>query len=148
MIMVFISITRLRIRATRFLPVFFWRNEQAVRQIRRTPGFLGGQLLVDARWTFWTVTAWRDEAAMRTYRAAGAHRRAMPELLLWCDEASVAHWTQDSAEMTDWPTAHQRMVQEGKPSKVSFPTPAHTQRHIPPPRTSPLLERIISPIPY
>lgn len=144
--MAFVSVTRLRIRAIRFLPPFLWRNEQAVRQIRSAPGFLGGKLLVDARRTFWTMTTWRDEAAMRAYIIAGAHRRAMPELLPWCDEASVAHWPQDSAELPDWTTAHRRMALEGRPSKVSFPAPAHTQRQIPPPRTSPLRERVVFPV--
>jgi hypothetical protein len=53
----------------------------------------------------------------------------------WCDEASVARWTQDSAELPNWQEAHRRMQAEGRPSKVSFPSAAHQQFQIPPPKT-------------
>lgn len=47
---------------------------------------------------------------MHAYRDGGAHRRVMPRLLKWCDEATVVHWTQESPSLPDWPEAHRRLV--------------------------------------
>jgi heme-degrading monooxygenase HmoA len=116
--MPFISLTRLRVRSWRYLPQFIWHALKTGRQAERSAGFVGGKLLREVRNTFWTVTAWEDEAAMRAYRNAGAHRAVMPRLLDWCDEASVAHWSQDSTDIPDWQELHRRMVETGRPSKV------------------------------
>jgi hypothetical protein len=65
---------------------------------------------------------------------SGAHRRVMPRLLEWCDEASVAHWLQDSPEPPLWDEAHRRMQGEGRRSKVNNPSEAQQRFEIPPPR--------------
>src|SRR5688572_14064609 len=88
-IMAFVSVTRLRIRSVRFLPHFFWLTFLSVRQARRSAGNLRVDLLRDAHNTYWTLTAWDSEASMQGFMMSGAHRRAMPKLLEWCDEASV-----------------------------------------------------------
>jgi hypothetical protein len=139
-----ISVTRLRVRSFIFLAQFFWRTFKSIRQAERSSGFLGGRLLVNAKNVFWTMTAWEDQAAMNAYRIGGAHRRAMPKLLNWCNEAAVVHWTQESSEIPFWQEAHQRMTQEGKPSKVSHPTPDQASNRIPAPEPS-RIERILKP---
>jgi quinol monooxygenase YgiN len=128
--MAFISLTRLRVRSLRFLPQFVWQVLQTVRQAERAAGFLSGRLLREAKNTFWTITAWEDETAMRAYRNEGAHRDVMPKLLDWCDEASVAHWSQENPELPDWQEAHRRMMKEGRSSKVNHPSPAHMANQI------------------
>ena len=142
MSMALISVTRLRIRSFFYLPQFFWGNELSARQLSQAPGFLGGRLLVDRHRTFWTLTAWDDQAAMRAYRNSGAHAGVMPKLLKWCDEASVAHWDQESPSLPDWPEAHRRMVSEGRASKVHNPSPNHAARAFPPPRVGRLAREI------
>jgi len=57
---------------------------------------------VDAHWTFWTLTVWEDENAMRTFRGSGAHSQVMPRLAEWCDEASYAHWTSPDDAVPMW----------------------------------------------
>ena len=132
--MALISVTRLRVRSPRYLPGFIWYALLSARQARRAPGCLGVKLLRDADNTFWTNTAWQDEAAMRAYMLAGTHRKAMPKLLEWCDEASVVHWQQETPELPDWPEAHRRMVAEGRRSKVNHPSAAHRTYDIPQPK--------------
>lgn len=123
--MAFVSITRLRIRSLRFLPGFALYTQQALAQVRKAEGFLGGSLLRDRKLTFWTMTAWTDRESMRRYMTSGAHLRAMPKLLDWCDEASVVSWTRAKATAPGWGEADRRMRVEGRPSKVRHPSPDH-----------------------
>src|SRR5262249_24429109 len=111
------------VRKWRFVPGFlwqtwrsFWRARRALRnqavRIRRSEGL-----------TFWTVTTWDDEPAMSDFGIARPHLDAMPKLLEWCDEASVAHWTQCSPEPPEWERAEQQMAEIGRLSKVNHPSP-------------------------
>ena len=134
--MTFVSITRLRIRSWRFMPAFAVETVRTLAQVKRADGFVGGSLLPDRRLTFWTMTLWRDAAAMRAYLVSGAHLRAMPKLLRWCDEASVVHWTQGDDVAPDWPEAERRMRAEGRPSKLHHPAPHHADLSFARPRTS------------
>jgi hypothetical protein len=142
--MALISVTRLRVRSFIYLPQFVCDTFKSMRQAERGSGFLGGRLLINPKNVFWTVTAWKDQAAMNAYRTGGAHRRAMPKLLNWCNEAAVVHWTQESSEIPSWQEAHQRMTEEGKPSKVNHPSPDQLSNHIKAPEPSPI-ERILKP---
>ena len=134
--MTFISLTRLRLRSVRFLPFFAIHTLRSLRQIRRSPGFQSGAVLPDRRWTFWTLTAWDSHESMRQYLLSGAHKAAMPHLQQWCDEASVAHWTQPEATLPSWSEADRRMRSEGRPSKVRTPSAHHADLTYRVPRTS------------
>jgi hypothetical protein len=93
-------------------------------------------VLSDARFIFWTRTVWNDEQSMRAFMIAGTHRSVMPRLLHWCDEASVAHWLQDSPEPPSWQEAHRRLQNEGRRSKVNNPPDAQLRLEILPPKTT------------
>ncbi len=134
--MVFVSVTRLRIRRLGFMPAFVVHTIRSSAQLKRAEGFVGGSLLADRRRAFWTLTLWRDEADMRRYMTNGAHRVAMPKLMEWCDEASVAHWTQDVADPPTWQDADARMRTEGRPSKVRHPSLFHRELRYDAPRTA------------
>ena len=134
--MPFISITRLRVRSLRFMPGFALRTMQALRQLRTAAGFLEGGLLPDRSFTFWTMTAWDSGESMRRYMTAGSHKKAMPKLLDWCDEASVVHWEQSEAELPSWEEADRRMRAEGRVSKVRNPSPQHATLSYRIPRTT------------
>ena len=132
----FVSITRLRIRSFRFTPGFALQTISTLRQVKQADGFLGGSLLPDRQWTFWTMTVWRDATAMRAYMKAGPHLKAMPKLMDRCDEASVVHWEQENAEAPSWTTADRRMRAEGRPSKVRRPSDGHRTLDYREPRVS------------
>ena len=123
--MSFVSITRLRVRSVRFLPGFALYTHRSLLQVRKAAGYLGGGLLADRSWTFWTMTTWDSQASMRQYMVSGAHRSAMPKLLDWCDEASVTHWDQPQMSLPSWSEADQRMRSAGRISKVRHPSPGH-----------------------
>lgn len=120
-----ISLTRLRVRSMRFLPGFFWYTYQSKRQLTRSPGFLAGTLASGPTLAFWTASAWVDEASMKRFRDSDWHKRAMPKLLHWCDEAAVARWTQDSAALPDRNAMLERMTTTGRVSKVRYPSADH-----------------------
>ena len=130
-----VSITRLRVRSFRYLPVFLLGAFRSARQAKNAPGNLAVSLLNDANFAFWTRTLWNDERAMRAFMLAGAHRRVMPRLLQWCDEAAVAHWLQETPESPSWQEAYRRLQQEGRASRVDHPSAAQLRFEISPPST-------------
>jgi heme-degrading monooxygenase HmoA len=115
----------LRVRSLRFLPGFAWYAVRSNFQARRAAGMLRIGLLADRAQTFWTMTAWENREAMLAFMKSGAHKEAMPKLMEWCDEASVAHWEQEDATLVTWDEADRRMRSTGRASKVRHPSPAH-----------------------
>ena len=134
--MIFVSLTRLRIRSIRFLPFFAVYTLRALQQVKKAPGFQTGALLPDRDRTYWTMTAWDSEESMRQYMTTGSHKKAMPHLMQWCDEASVAHWTQEDSALPTWEEADRRMRETGRASKVLKPSPQHASLTYREPRTS------------
>lgn len=132
---VFVSLTRLRVRSIRFMPLFAVDAIRTRAQVRRAEGFVTGKLLPDREWTFWTMTAWDSQASMRHYITTGAHKRSMPKLMEWCDEASIAHWEQASAALPSWEEADRRMREMGRLSKVRYPSATHAGMRYRAPRT-------------
>ena len=134
--MPFVSLTRLRIRSIRFLPFFAIHTVRSLRQVRKSPGFLNGALLPDRKWAFWTLTSWDDRESMRRYMTTGSHKTAMPHLMQWCDEASVAHWEQPDSTLPPWSEADRRMRDTGRVSRVNHPSPQHASLQYDAPRTT------------
>lgn len=128
-----ISVTRLRVRSWRFMPAFLFYTYKSAQQARHAPGFLGGALVSDRNRTFWTITLWDSEASMRAYRSAEWHKRVMPKLVNWCDEASVVHWSELQAQVPSVLDAYERMLRMGRPSRVDRPSPNHESMRIPAP---------------
>jgi hypothetical protein len=93
-------------------------------------------VLRDAALAFWTRTAWRDEAAMRSFMLTSPHRQIMGYLVEWCDEAALVHWVQDANEPPSWPEAYRRLQQDGRRSRVNHPTEAQRRFEIREPRTN------------
>ena len=111
----------------RFLPLFAWQALRSLQQVKRAQGFLQGGLLPDRDWTYWTMTAWDSQESMRQYMTTGDHKTAMPHLMEWCDEASVAHWEQENEVLPSWEEADRRMRASGRASKVKWPSAEHAE---------------------
>ena len=59
---------------------------------------------------------------MRAFRNSGAHLKAMPKLLRWCDEAAFVHWEQPGEIAPEPSLAYEWLEREGKLSKVDTPS--------------------------
>lgn len=131
-----VGVTRFRLRSIRFLPFFMLHANRTIAQIRKADGFIAGAVQRDNDLAFWTVTVWRDERAMRAYGASGAHRKAMPHLADWADEASLVQWMQPSSDLPGWPEAVRRLREEGHPLPLRHPAPNHAHRSLAEPQTT------------
>src|SRR3954447_4471528 len=120
--MPFVSVTRLRVRGWPYMLQFLWHTVASQRQVKRSAGFLRGTLSSAQGRVFWTATVWADEASMKRFRDTGGHKKAMPRLLDICDQASLAHWTQDSDTVPAAATMLGRMQAIGRTSKFRNPT--------------------------
>jgi hypothetical protein len=89
--------------------------------------------------TFWTLTVWESEQALRGFRGSGAHARVMARLPEWCNEAAYGHWVQTGDSTPTWGEAHERLVAEGRLSRVAHPTENHFARRFAEPRLKPLI---------
>jgi hypothetical protein len=131
-----VSITRLRVRSFRFLPAFLLGSLRSAREAKNATGNLAVSVLSDSLLAFWTRTLWTDERSMRAFMLAPAHRRVMPKLLQWCDEAAVTHWLQETPEPPSWQEVYRRLQQEGRTSRVDHPSAAQLRFEVPPPKTT------------
>jgi len=143
--MPFVSITRLRLRSLLYMPVFMVHAMRSSSQAQKANGFLKGKTLMDKHLTFWTMTLWKDESDMKSYRINDPHKKAMPKLLDWCDEASIVNWQQPGMGYPEWQHAYERMKKEGRASKVRHPSSNHPNMNFPPPRYPSRTERILLP---
>ncbi len=129
--MIFVSATRLRVRSIFFLPGFLRANEAAVKELVKTKGFIQGTELTDKGLVFWTITMWGADTDMKTFRNGKAHRKAMQKLPDWCNEAAYIHWLQEDNTLPDWKTIHQKMIVEGKLTKLSHPSKRQISKDYP-----------------
>jgi hypothetical protein len=123
-----ISVTRLQLRSFLFLPPFLVATMQSRRHARESPGFIEGAMAFEWPRAFWTLTVWQDGDAMRRFRNTGAHQRAMPRLLDWCNEASYTHWDVEGEKVPAVEEAYERLRDTGQISKVNRPSAAHAAR--------------------
>lgn len=122
-----ISVTRLHVRCWRHLPRVLAATLGSAMQARSAPGCLAVSVLSESWRTYWTRTAWQDEAAMFAYVRAGTHSRIMGHVMLWCDESSVVHWSEAVGVLPSWGLAHRRLSEQGRhfppPGTAAGPTP-------------------------
>ena len=130
--MYFVSLTRLRVRSVIYLPGFMMTNNASIKVLKKIGGLVAGKELIDKGLTFWTVTVWESDKAMKSFRNNGPHKYAMRRLPDWCNEGSYMHWLQEDTTIPPWPELYQKMITEGKITKVRFPSPQQANMNYPP----------------
>jgi hypothetical protein len=128
-----LSITRLRIRSIRFLPKFFWYAMQSTRQALKSDGNLAAKTFKDDGLVFWTCSIWEDELHMLNYMRSGTHKKAMPFLQHWCNEARTGHMTIPGKDFPSPAEMAHILLKFGKASKLNFPNENHQQQIFPEP---------------
>ena len=120
-----VSVTRLRLRSPRYVMPFFWTTLRVRHAARKSHGSLAVQLRKSPGLAFWTLTSWRDTAAMHSFTMTSPHKEAMEKLAHWCDEAAFAHWEVSTSEVPSWDTAEQQLREHGQLGKLRHPSPKH-----------------------
>jgi len=121
-----VSVTRMRIRSIRFVPLFYVHAQRVIAQIRQAEGLIAGAVKNDGDLVYWTISLWRDDNAINAFAASGAHRSAMPRLQDWCSEAAMVRWAHDEPSLPDWQEVVERLRTDGQTSKLRHPGPNHT----------------------
>jgi len=101
---------------------------RTIAQIRKADGFFAGAAHRDANLVFWTLTVWRDGPAKRACTASFAHRKALPHVVDWADEANVGHWTQPGSDLPEWLEAVRRLREEAHPMTLRYSAANHTRQ--------------------
>ncbi len=98
-------------------PAFLTQSIRAWRQARRSPGVLGVTLRAQPlRRTYWTLSAWTDQAALYAFARAEPHRTIMKRARPWARTATVRDWTADAGQHTPdllWAEAERRISVPG-----------------------------------
>ena len=128
--MAFMTVNRVRVRTILIIPMFAVAICMIYRQARRAPGCLDLKIYRTRGLAVWTVTAWVDEASMLDFRDTGPHGRARPKKPIWFDEAAIAHWHQETADLPNTTEAATRLRELGRLSNVRFPSSAHAMGEI------------------
>lgn len=128
--MALISITRLRLRSVRFLPMFLLYSFRSNQQAKHASGNLASTVRAQGNNVFWTMTVWKDEASMRSFMRSGAHRKAMPKLQQWCAEASVINWEAEDATLPTWAEAETAMITHGRSIPLPHGSIAHQHQQL------------------
>jgi heme-degrading monooxygenase HmoA len=126
--MTLVVATRMKVNRPRDVPAFFRTSMAVARQTRRSPGFRGGSMRVEASRTFWTLSVWEDAAAMSAFRDTGTHRDAIPKLAGWADEALFVAWSQPDGRVPRWSDLRRELP--GRPvfADLEHPSEAHLRR--------------------
>ncbi|ROO85266.1 uncharacterized protein DUF3291 [Actinocorallia herbida] len=108
---VLVMASRLEVRSLRHVPGFLLSSLALWRQARRSPGAHGVALKADLlHRTFWTLSAWKDEAAVRAYAATEPHKSVMRAKRRVMRESTFVFWTSPTTALpVDWAEARRRV---------------------------------------
>ena len=124
--MLVVSVTRMRLRRWRDWPAFLLHSVRSKAEAVRAEGCVA----VDVRrahGAFWTMSVWRTPESLRGFMLSGSHRKVMPRLAAWSDEASMVRFEHPDGLLPSWDQAEMELALRGRTSKVDHPSPAQAQ---------------------
>jgi len=103
--------SRLELRRLRDVPLFLAAALQIRRQMLGSPGALGLSLIArPLHRTFWTLSAWQDQAALSATVGREPHRQIMKRFRPRMAESSFSTWTAPAAALPiAWDEALRRL---------------------------------------
>jgi hypothetical protein len=102
--------SRLELRRLRDVPAFFAAALRIRRQMLAAPGAAGLSLIAEpARRTFWTLSAWQDQAALRAATGAEPHLGLMKRFRPVMAGSRFVTWTADTVPVP-WDEARRRLA--------------------------------------
>ncbi len=104
--------SRLPLQSRRTVPRFMGLTLSVVRQLGRTDGVVGYSLLAEPlKGTFWTLSAWTDQAALDAFVRTMPHLGVMGKLRPHMGPTRFATWTvSGSALPVTWDDAIERLM--------------------------------------
>jgi hypothetical protein len=118
-------------------------TSQVARQLSVQPGFLGGRLLADRTFTFWTLSVWADRAALAAFREGHATVAVQAPGVIGTDPTRmvVTGWVQHDDYVPSWTSAAERLPGADRPRRgLTRRLPAGPAR-IPDPTADPMTDR-------
>ena len=93
------------------VPVFFFYTIQVVKQMESAEGLLGYSVLArPLSKRFWTLSAWKDDAALRTFVQYPPHVRIMNALAPHMGATKFVRWTVTGSQLPlGWEDALRRL---------------------------------------
>ncbi|PLT32817.1 DUF3291 domain-containing protein [Bacillus sp. V5-8f] len=91
----FISVTRMRLKGKRKLPIFIWHTMKSISQSRRAEGLLYSSFHKEGWDTYLTLTIWENQNNINEYRNEGSHFKAMKISRKIADKLELIHWEGD-----------------------------------------------------
>jgi hypothetical protein len=91
------------------------------RQARRAPGAIGVGLKAEPmKRTFWTLSVWRDKAAVYDYASTEPHKSTMARKRRVMRDSTFVFWTAPARDLPiSWDEAHRRIAGEKARAEVA-----------------------------
>ena len=104
--------SRLPLRSRRTVPRFLGLTLSVVRQLERTDGLVGYTLLAQPlKGTFWTLSAWTDQAHLDSFARALPHLAVIGTLRPHMGPTRFSFWTVKGSALTiTWEEATDRLM--------------------------------------
>ena len=101
----------LPLKSYRRIPIFFFYTAQVTKQLASAEGVLGYSALArPLSKQFWTLSVWKDDAALRTFVQCPPHVRIMNALAPHMGETKFVRWTLKGSELPlSWEGALRRL---------------------------------------